>query len=157
MCHGRLYPTVRARVGFRHGGARPAVAQCGERAVQDVIAKMVSVENEAKRLVAEAEAEAKRLAQTAGQQAERERGQALEAARAQARELIETARREAEQEKSSILARGARRRPGWCSCRRSASKRPPRSSSRRRSARSEAVFGVWKMKNEKAISNIQYT
>ena len=71
-----------------------------------MIAKMVAVENEAKRLVAEAETEAKGLVQPAGQQAERERGQALEEARAQARDLLATARREAEEEKGRVLAAG---------------------------------------------------
>jgi vacuolar-type H+-ATPase subunit H len=74
--------------------------------VQDVIAKMVAVETEAKRLVAEAEAEARSLVQTAGQQAERERGAALEAARGQARDLLATARREADEERTRILAAG---------------------------------------------------
>jgi vacuolar-type H+-ATPase subunit H len=74
--------------------------------MQDVIAKMVAVENEAKRLVEAAEAEAAALVRTAGEQAQRERSQNLEAARVQARELIATAGHGAEEERGRLLAKG---------------------------------------------------
>ena len=71
--------------------------------MESVIQKMLAVEDQARRLVGEAEAEAQRTVAAAQEEAQREKQQALEASRAAARRLVEETTKAALEEKGKRL------------------------------------------------------
>lgn len=71
--------------------------------MQELIQKMLRVEEDARKLVQEAETEARKAVAVAQQDAQAQAERTLEAARHQARQLVEDAARDALNEKRQVL------------------------------------------------------